>query len=131
MERRFFVEENEEMDGERGGGDCGDESRVGMTEDDPQADPADRKANIHPVPHITIKSHDYQALGRNHRGGRAAPGPAEIPHTAERDRESEYRWDRGQPAPAGLACGVDLKAEPSREQPEPEREECRADQHGG
>src|SRR2546428_3637932 len=47
-QRRLFVEENKQMHAESDGCDCRDHSRVGMSENDPQPDPANRKAHVAP-----------------------------------------------------------------------------------
>ena len=45
VQRRLFVEENKQMHAESDGCDCRDHSWVGMSENDPQPDPANREAS--------------------------------------------------------------------------------------
>src|SRR5437899_2526238 len=58
-QRRLFVEENKQMHAESDGCDCRDHSRVGMSENDPQPDPANREAHVHRVTHVAVEAHHY------------------------------------------------------------------------
>src|SRR5437870_12358771 len=49
-QRRLFVEENKQMHAESHGCDCRDHSRLGMTDNDPQPDPANHEPHVHRVP---------------------------------------------------------------------------------
>src|SRR5213594_5164433 len=58
-QRRLFVEENKQMHAESDGCDCRDHSWVGMSENDPQPDPANREAHVHRVTHVAVEAHHY------------------------------------------------------------------------
>src|SRR5437588_11914534 len=58
-QRRLFVEENKQMHAESDGCDCRDHSRVGMSENDPQPDPANCETHVHRVTHVAVEAHHY------------------------------------------------------------------------
>ena len=54
----LFIEDHEEMYSEGDGGDDGDRWKRGVTEDDPEADPASGETHVHGVADVAIKA-DY------------------------------------------------------------------------
>src|SRR6516164_4538574 len=131
VQRRLFVEEHEQMDAEGHGGDGRDGDGVGVTEDDPEADPASGETDVHGIAHVAVKADNDQALGWSDGSGGAAPGPAEVPYASQGDGKSKHRGDGSEPSPACGARGFHAEAEPLRQQPEPQREERCADRQGG
>ena len=70
--------------------DCGDQWKTSVAEDDPEADPSCREANIHRVTHISVESDHDQPLRRSDRSRRSMASPAEIPDTAQGDGKTEH-----------------------------------------
>src|SRR5438445_7223853 len=81
-QRRLFVEENKQMHAESDGCDCRDHSRVRMSENNPQPDPADHEADVHRVTHVSVEAHHYQSLRWSERRRRSASRPPEVPNAA-------------------------------------------------
>lgn len=57
-EGRLFVEEDEEMDAENDGDGGDDDDGIGLTEDDPEADPAGKETQVHGIADVTVKPND-------------------------------------------------------------------------
>jgi hypothetical protein len=94
-----------------------------FSENDPQANPAHEEAHVHRVPYIAIKPHHHQPLRRNKRRGRPAPRPAKIPDAPQRHGKAQHRRHGSNPSPARAANCRNVKCQPARQQPEPQRKE--------
>src|SRR6266705_1272113 len=77
-QRRLFVEENKQMHAESDGCHRRDHSRVSMSENDPQPDPADCEADVHRVTHVSVEAHHYQSLRWSERRRRSASRSPEV-----------------------------------------------------
>src|SRR5215469_2298723 len=117
---RRFIEEHEQMYPEGDGSESSDQPWVGMSEDDPKADPSGGEAEVHWVAHVAVGTDDHQMLRRSDRSGCAAAGPAEVPDAAQGDGETQHGGNSGQPAPARGTGDLHAEAEPVRQQPEPQ-----------
>src|SRR5579864_3458646 len=99
--------------------DC---DQVRLSEDHPQPYPADEEPEVHGVPHVSIKSHDNQPLGRSHGRRGSVSRPSEVPYAPQCHSETKDRGCGCNPAPSRR---VDVEAQPRRQQPEPQGEEGR------
>src|ERR1700690_725544 len=107
-----------------------DRCQVRPSKHHPQSCPAHEESQIHRVPHVAIEPRHHQRLRRSHWGWRSASRPSEIPHAPERYSETKNRRQRCNPAPTRCSRRVNLKAQPPRQQPEPQRKKCRAHNQG-
>ena len=83
---------------------------MGAAEDDPQADPADEKTQVHGIPDVAIKAHDNQFLRWSDGSGRAVAGAAEVPDATESHRETENGRGGSEPAPLRGTRSIDMEA---------------------
>src|SRR4029077_13269467 len=111
-------------------GYAGNQLRDRMAEHDPEADPACRKAEVHWIPNVAGEADDDEPLGWKHRRWSPVADPAKIPDAAKRHPESESGGNCGEPAPRVDAGEIHVESQPARQQPEPERKECRAHEQG-
>src|SRR2546422_5965961 len=81
-QRRLFVQDDKQMHAEGNGCHRRDHSRVSMSENDPQPDPADCEADVHRVTHVSVEAHHYQSLRWSERRRRSASRPPEVPNAA-------------------------------------------------
>src|SRR5947209_11849024 len=81
-QRRLFVQDDKQMHAERNGCHRRDHSRVSMSENDPQPDPADCEADVHRVTHVSVEAHHYQSLRWSERRRRSASRPPEVPNAS-------------------------------------------------
>src|SRR5208282_547960 len=122
----LFIKDDEQMYGEGNRCDGSNRQWAGVSEYNPQPAPARGEALVHGVPHVAVETHHNQSLRRRERGRCAASRPAEVPHAAQGNRESQHRRKRGQPSPMCCARHFHAETEPLRQQPEPQGEERRA-----
>ena len=76
--------------------DGGNREQVGVSEDNPQPDPARGKAHVHGIAHVAVEAHDHQALRRRDRRWSPVSRPAKIPNTTQRNCESQNRRQGGE-----------------------------------
>src|SRR5256886_738367 len=81
-QRRLFIQDDKQMHAERNGCHRRDHSRVSMSENDPQPDPADCEADVHRVTHVSVEAHHYQSLRWSERRRRSASRPPEVPNAS-------------------------------------------------
>ena len=81
-------------------------SQTRVTEHDPQSNPTCSTTHVYRVTHVTVEADNDQSLRRSKWCGRAVSRPCEIPHTAERNRESQHGGNRCQPSPTCCARRV-------------------------
>src|SRR5579864_2935718 len=118
-ERRFFIQDYEQMHAESSCCDGGNREQAGVSEDNPQPDPARGKAHVHGIAPVAVEAYNYQALRRRDRRRRPVSGPAKIPNATQRNGESQYRWQGGEPTP--MSCTrLDVESKPPRQKPEPQ-----------
>ena len=98
-----------------------------MGEDDPEADPASEKADVHGIADIAVKADDHEVLRGSDGSGCTTAGPAEIPNATKGDCEAEDGGNCGEPAPASGVEGGGSEAQPNGKKPEPQDEESDAD----
>src|SRR5437660_4097373 len=58
-QRRLFIQNDKQMHPEGNGCHRGDRYRIGVSENDPQPDPANREAHVHRVTHVAVEAHHY------------------------------------------------------------------------
>src|SRR5579872_5791802 len=58
-ERRFFVQDDEQMHAESNNCNSGNRQQAGVSEDNPQPDPARGKAHIHGIAHVAVEAYNY------------------------------------------------------------------------
>src|SRR5579864_6319807 len=118
-ERRFFVQDDEQMHAESNCCDGGNREQAGVSEDDPQPDPARGKADVHGIAHVTIEAYNNQALRRRDRRRRPVSSPTKIPNATQGNCESQHRWQGGEPTP--MSCTrLDVEPKPLGQEPEPQ-----------
>src|SRR5205809_2590044 len=81
-QRRLFIQDDKQTHAERNGCHRRDHSRVSMSENDPQPDPADCEADVHRVTHVSVEAHHYQSLRWSERRRRSASRPPEVPNAS-------------------------------------------------
>ncbi len=74
---------------------------IGLTENDPEADPADEEAHVHGIADVAVKTNYNQILRRRDGRGCAVAGAAEVPDAAECDGETDDRRGGEEPVPGG------------------------------
>jgi hypothetical protein len=89
----------------------------------PQSDPADEKTHVHWVSYIAIKSDHHQPLRRNKWRRRSASRSAKIPNAAQGHGKTQHRGHGSDPSPFRRTSRRNIKSQPARQQPEPQREE--------
>src|SRR6516162_6672886 len=80
---------------------------------------------------MAVEAYNDQALRRRYRCRSPVSGPAKIPNATQGNGESQHRGEGGEPTPMSCAHHFDSEAEPLRQKPEPQREECRAYRKSG
>jgi len=125
-QRWLFVKDYEQNDGNYSYRSYFDSESADLAEDNPQAGPSSEEAYVHRIAHIAIETYDDQTLRRSNGRRSAAACPSEVPYAAESHCETEDGRDDSHPAPECDAHYVNVETEPTRQQPEPEREESRA-----
>src|SRR5262249_53274425 len=133
-ERRLFIQDYKQMHTEsnsRNGDNC---QWVGMSEGDPQPDPAYGKPHVHGIAHMAVEADAHQPpRGRGGGvGGRSPAPPQTKTTTAPRGNGEPKQSGEGGPQPQ-RACPrhFDSETEPLRQKPEPQRGECRAYRQSG
>src|SRR5262245_46838468 len=64
---RLFIESDKQMDAEGYGCYCGDRYRVGVSKNDPQANPPNCEAQVHRVSDVAVETDHHQSLGWSDR----------------------------------------------------------------
>src|SRR6202007_2024205 len=120
MQRRLFIKENKQMHAQSNR--CHDENQhpVGMSEYNPEPNPSCCEPKVYGIAHIPIEANHYKVLRRSHWSRCAAARPAKVPDTTQRNRKSQHRRNCPRPPPACRARQLHVKAQPSRQQPEPQ-----------
>src|SRR5579864_6312934 len=111
-ERRFFVQDYEQMHAESNCCDGSNREQAGVSEYDPQPDPARGKAHVHGIADVAVEAYNYQALRRRDRCRSAVSGPAKIPNATQRNCESQHRRESGEPTPVGRARHLHAEPKP-------------------
>jgi len=98
--------------GDEQDGDAGDDERreIRVAEEDPEADPASEKTDVHGIADIAVKADDHEALRGSDGSGCTVAGPAEIPNATKGDCEAEDGGNCGEPAPASGVEGCGSEA---------------------
>src|SRR5258707_1430814 len=120
-ERRLLIKFHKQNNGNRGNKHHQKCNAVRSAEHNPQAHPAREETHIHRVSHVPVKSNHHQPLWRNKRRRCPTARPPEIPDTSQRHGETEYRGHHSNPSPPRPTNGRNIKPQPGREQPEPQR----------
>src|SRR5438876_6302618 len=58
-QRRLFIQQDKQMHAKGNGCHRRDHSRVRVSENNPQPDPADREAHVHRITHVAVEAHDH------------------------------------------------------------------------
>ena len=127
----LLIQNNKGVDSDGNGQDGGDGRGIGVSEDNPEADPPEGKAEVHGVTDKAIGADNDEMPRGNDRCGCAAACPSEVPDTTQCDGKAQDRGDCGEPAPGRSTGRFHMEAEPLWKNPEPEREEAKPNQEGG
>src|SRR5215470_11789617 len=65
-ERRFFIQDYEQMHAESNCCNGGNREQVGVSEDNPQPNPAHGEAHVHGIAHVAVEAYNHQALRRSY-----------------------------------------------------------------
>lgn len=76
----------------------GNRQQVGVSEDDPQSDPAHCEPYIHRIAHLAVGAYNHQALGGAIGAGVPCPVDLKVPNATQGNGESQHRRQGGEPA---------------------------------
>jgi len=89
--------------------DSGNREQAGVSEDNPQPDPARGTSQVNRIPHVAVEADNDQPLWRGEWRRSPVPSPAKIPNATQGDCESNDRREGGYPTPMGCAGQFDLE----------------------
>src|SRR5262249_51526491 len=75
-----------------------------------------------------VEANHNELLRGSHGRGSAASRAPEIPDATNRHGKAEHRGHYGKPSPACCSGRIHMKAQPRRQEPEPQGKESRTDQ---
>src|SRR3989442_15114363 len=127
----LLIKDHEQVYAEGNGRHGSNQTWFGVSEYNPQPNPAGGEAEVHGIPHVAVETHHHQSLRGGDWGRCSASRPAEVPNAAQSDSESQHRRKRTQPSPLRRARQLHAETKRLWQQPEPQGKERAADYERG